>query len=115
MNFRELANNLGFKEDDYDYMELIELFIETGRSDLDKLRSAMKEGNGEEAANVVHSLKGAAGSLGLVDLSEIAKEIEEKARNNRLEEIAGSAQALKGKLEEIVERAGDEKNRRVMK
>jgi two-component system sensor histidine kinase TorS len=101
MNFRELANNLGLKEDDY--MELIELFIETGRSDLDKLRSAMEEGNGEEAANEAHSLKGAAGSLGLMEISEIAKEIEEKARNNRLEEIAGSTQAIKKKIEEIAE------------
>ncbi len=99
MNFRELANNLGLKEDEY--MELIELFIETGRSDLDKFRSAMEEGNGEEAANVAHSLKGAAGSLGLMEISEIAKEIEGEARNGRLDKIAGSAQALKEKLDEI--------------
>jgi HPt (histidine-containing phosphotransfer) domain-containing protein len=112
MNFKQLAENLGLEEDEY--MELIELFIETGISDLEKLNSAIDEGNGEEAANAAHSIKGAAGNLGLVDLSETAKEIEEKARNNRLEEIAESAQALKGKLEEIAERAGDEKNRRVM-
>jgi len=99
MNFKQLAENLGLEEDEY--MELIELFIETGRSDLEKLRSAMEEGNGEEAANVAHSLKGAAGSLELMEISEIAKEIEEKARNNRLEEIAKSAQAIKKKIEEI--------------
>ena len=104
MNFRELANNLGLEEDEY--MELIELFIKTGRSDLDKLRSAIEEGNGEEAANASHSLKGAAGSLGLMEISEIAKEIEGMARNGRLEEIAESAQAIKKKIEEIAEPGG---------
>ena len=76
MNFKELAKNLGLEEDAY--MELIELFIETGRSDLDKLRSAIDEGNGEEAGNAAHSIKGAAGSLGLIEISEVAKEIEGK-------------------------------------
>ena len=103
MNFKELAENLGLEEDEY--MELIELFIETGRSDLDKIRSAIEEGNGEEAANAAHSIKGAAGSLGLMEISEIAKEIEREARNGRLDEIAGSAQALKEKLDEIAELA----------
>jgi HPt (histidine-containing phosphotransfer) domain-containing protein len=101
MNFKQLAENLGLEEDEY--MELIELFIETGISDLEKLNSAIDEENGEEAANVAHSLKGAAGSLGLMEISEIAKEIEGKARSDNLNEIAESAQALKGKLEEIAE------------
>jgi HPt (histidine-containing phosphotransfer) domain-containing protein len=101
MNFKELANNLGLEEDEY--MELIDLFIKTGRSDLDKFRSAIEEGNGEEAANAAHSLKGAAGSLGLMEISEIAKEIEGKARSDRLEEIAESAQSIKKKLDEIAE------------
>ena len=112
MNFKELAENLGLEEDEY--MELIELFIETGISDLDKFRSAIEEGNGEEAANAAHSLKGAAGSLGLMEISEIAKEIEGESRNGRLDEIAEFAQTLKEKLEEIAERARDEKNRRVL-
>ena len=103
MNFRELAENLGLEEEEY--LELIELFIETGMSDLDKLQSAIEEGNPEKAANAAHSLKGAAVSLGLIKLSETAREIEEKARNDQLERISEAAHELKKKLDEIAELA----------
>jgi len=77
MNFGKLAEDLGLEREEY--LELIELFIETSMSDLDKLQSAIKEVNAEKAANAAHSLKGAARSIGLMELSETAKEIEEKA------------------------------------
>ena len=99
MNFRELAENLGLEEEEY--LELIELFIETGMSDLDKLQSAIEEGNPEKAANAAHSIKGAASNLGLMEVYEVAKKIEKQTRNDRLEGIAESAQALKEKLNEI--------------
>jgi len=101
MNFGKLAEDLGLEREEY--LELIELFIETGMSDLDKLQSAIKEENTEKAFNAAHSLKGAAGSIGLMELSETAKEVEEKARNYRLEETAEAAQALKKKLGVIAE------------
>ena len=99
MDFRELAENLGLEEEEY--LELIGLFIETGISDLDKLQSATEEGDAEKTANAAHSLKGVAGSLGLMDLYEVAKKIEKQARNDRLEEITEAAQILKEKLDEI--------------
>ncbi len=103
MNFRELAKNLDIEEEMY--LELIELFIHTGTSDLDKIRSAVEERDAEQAANAAHSLKGAAGSLGLIKLSETAREIEEKARNDQLERISEVAHELKKKLDEIAELA----------
>jgi len=99
MNFKELAKNLGLEEEEY--LELIELFIETGMSDLDKLQSAIEEGNAEKAANAAHSIKGAASNLGLMEVYGVAKKIENQTRNDRLEGIAESAQALKEKLNEI--------------
>ncbi|RLB26429.1 MAG: hypothetical protein DRG66_06855 [Deltaproteobacteria bacterium] len=99
MNFRELAENLGIEEELY--LELIELFIQTGTSDLDKVQSAVEEGNAEKAANAAHSIKGAASNLGLMEVYEVAKKIEKQTRNDRLEGIAESAQALKEKLNEI--------------
>jgi len=96
MNLGELAENLGLEQEEY--LELIELFIKTSMSDLDQLQSAIEEENAKIAANVAHSLNGAARNLGLIELSETAKEIEEKARNDRLEGIAEAAQVLKVKL-----------------
>ena len=99
MNFKELAEDLGLEEKEY--LELIELFIDTGMSDLDKLQSAIEKGNAEQAANAAHSLKGAASNLGFMEISETAKEIEDKARNELLEGITEAAQILKKKLGEI--------------
>lgn len=104
MNFKELAENLGLEEEEY--LELVELFVETGRSDIDKLQTAIEQGDAEQAAAALHSLKGAAGNMGLMELNEIAKEIEMKARDNQLEGMAGSVQALKEKLDVIAELAG---------
>lgn len=104
MDFEELAEDVGIEEDEY--WELIELFVETGQSDLDKLHSAIVVGDAQQAASAVHSLKGAARSLGLAELSEIAEGIEEKALNGQLEGIAESVQVLKERLDETAKLAG---------
>ena len=101
MNLKELAEDLGLDEEEY--LELFELFIETGMSDLDKINSAIKAGDAEQLASAAHSLKGASGNFGLMELHEIAKEIVEKARNNKLEDIAESLQTLKEKFDCIAE------------
>ena len=82
-----------------EYMELIELFIETGRSDLKKLQSTIKMANAEKAADIAHSLKGAAVNLGLTEFIEIAKAIEKTALDGQLDKTAQIALALGEKLD----------------
>ena len=101
MNIKELAENLGLGEDEY--LELIELFIDTGIVDVEKLRSAIEEGDAEEAANAAHSLKGASGSLGLMEIYDLAMKTEKEARNNSLDGLAESVQTLKGQLNSLVD------------
>lgn len=101
MNFKELAENLGLEEDEY--LELIDLLVEVGTTDLDKLQSAIDDGNAEDAARAAHSLKGASDNLGLMEFSQIAKEIEEKGRSGQLEGTAEATQALRGQLKAIAE------------
>jgi HPt (histidine-containing phosphotransfer) domain-containing protein len=103
MDLEELAGDIGMGENEY--WELIELFVETGLSDFDKLNSAVLAGDAYQAASAAHSLKGAAGNLGLVELAEIAKGIEEKALDDRLEGIAESVQLLKDTLDEAAKLA----------
>ena len=104
MNIKELAENLGLEEDEY--LELLELFIDTGRADIEKLRSAISGGNAEEAAKAAHSLKGASGNLGLMEIYDVALKSEEKARNNSLDGLAESVQKLEEQLDSIAETAG---------
>lgn len=101
MNIKKLAEDLGLEEEEY--LELFVLFVKTGRSDIEKLQAAIEAGDAEKIASTAHSLKGACGNLGFMELHEIAGEIVEKARNNQLEGISGSFKALKEKFYSIVE------------
>ena len=101
MNIKELAENLGLEEDEY--LELVELFIDTGMADVEKLHSAIEEGNAEAAAQAAHSLKGASGNLGLTDIYDVALKSEEAARNNSLDGLAESVQTIREKLNSLAE------------
>ncbi len=99
MNFKELAGNLGLRENEY--MELIDLFIEVGMSDLEKLQLAIDGGNTEEAVDAAHSVKGAAGNLGIMDFYESAAKIEKDAREGNLQSLTETVQVLIKSLNEI--------------
>ncbi len=100
MNIKELAEDLGLEEDEY--MELIELFIDRGMSDLNELEAAVGAGDPEKAASAAHSIKGAAGNLGLMEFFGTAKKVEDEARSGNLEGTAGSIQVLQKEMKDIV-------------
>lgn len=85
MDLKTPAQRLGL--DAEEYIELIELFLETGGNDLKELESAVSNKDAQTAAERSHSLKGASGNLGLVEIYEKAKEIEERSRDNKIEGI----------------------------
>lgn len=99
MNIQELADNLGLEKNEY--LELLDLFIDTAASDVSELESAIGEGNGEKAVGAAHSLKGSAGNLGLMEIHEQARKMEADARDNRLEAVAGAVPTLRNKLDAI--------------
>ena len=105
MNYKELAENLELEEDEF--FEMVELFIEISASDLSRLQSAINEENAEKVIEAAHSIKGASGNMGFMDMFEVAGELEKRARDNSLEGTAESAQELKKKLDEIAEFAAD--------
>jgi HPt (histidine-containing phosphotransfer) domain-containing protein len=55
------------------------------------------------AEAMAHSIKGAAGILGLLEIHDAAKKIETAAGTNRLEEIEVNLRIIKEKLEIIAE------------
>ena len=101
MKFSELAENLGLGEDEF--LEMVELFLDTSASDLSKLQAALDQENAQGVVEAAHSIKGASITMGFVEAHEAAKEIEENARNDNLETIADYLQVLKKKLDEIAE------------
>jgi HPt (histidine-containing phosphotransfer) domain-containing protein len=92
MNFKELGENLGLEEDEY--RELIDLFIESGSADLQRLQTAMAENNVDQIIRSAHTIKGAAGNLGLKDIQETAGGIEKNAMGNQLGDLAQAIQTL---------------------
>ena len=100
MNLKELGANLGLEEDEY--KELIELFIETGTADFQNLQSALAENNAEQVMRSAHTIKGASGNLGLVDVSQTAGIIEDKADKNQLDNLAQAVETLKTQFDAII-------------
>ena len=101
MAFKEQAENLGLEENEF--LEILELFLETGFSDLSKFRSAVNEGNAPEVVETAHSIKGASGNMGFMELFEVAKEVEMKAREDNLEGAAEAVKFIKKELGLIAE------------
>jgi HPt (histidine-containing phosphotransfer) domain-containing protein len=99
MNFKELGANLGLEEDEY--RELIDLFISSGGNDFENLRQALAAGDADKVMRSAHTIKGAAGNLGLMDVSAVAKEIEEKASRKNLSGLEPAVITLKTQFESI--------------
>ena len=99
MNFQELADNLGLEVDEY--LELIELFIDTGAADFQKIQEALTTSDSDQVMRSAHTIKGAAGNLGLMDVSETAKIIEESANKHQLDNLGPTVEVLKSQFEAI--------------
>lgn len=99
MNFKDMADNLGLEIDEY--RELIELFIDTGAVDFQKIQEALAGQNADQIMRSAHTIKGAAGNLGLMDVSATAKTIEDSASKNELDQLPEAVQLLKSQFESI--------------
>ncbi len=91
--------------------ELIELFLEASASDLFQIRSALERREGAAAARAAHSIKGAALNLGLTEIYELARKIEEDARGNPSDRTPGSVLILQEKLDEVATALKEQGNR----
>ena len=100
MDFKAPAQKLGL--DEYEYIELIELFLETGGRDLKGLEDAVANDNFQKAVERSHSLKGASGNLGLVEIYEKAKDIENRSRNNNLKGVEGIIKEINQHFKDII-------------
>lgn len=101
MDLNHQATSLGL--DTTDYLELVEVFMETTDVDLLRLESGLSAGAFQEVAEAAHSIKGAAAGLGFENAQVLAKEIEMNARQNVLEGTREHAEAIKGELTAINE------------
>ena len=99
MDFMELAEKLGLEENEF--LELVELLVEQSTSDLSRLESAIDQPDVKEVVEAAHSIKGAAGNLGFMEIYEIAKGVEMDARQDIMESASRDAALIKEKIDLI--------------
>ncbi len=102
MSLTQRARDIGL--DEAEYTELLKLFAEISRSELNAIWAAMASGDAHMATSAAHSIKGASANLGLKDISEDARTIEELSREGRLDEISDAVRELDWLLA-VVERS----------
>jgi HPt (histidine-containing phosphotransfer) domain-containing protein len=96
MNIKAMAENLEMESGEF--MDLLGFFVEKSVSDLERLEAAVKSGDIREVVEASHSIKGAAGNIGFMNIYEIAKEIETNGRENNLD-CEAAVRALKEALD----------------
>lgn len=96
---KKLAKNLELNNEEF--KELMEIFIKSGFSELDKLQCAICENNSEKVFHAAHSIKGAAINLGLKTLHEKAEFIEKKVHLHKLDNADKVLDELKKEMEII--------------
>lgn len=99
MNFKELAEKIGLEEDEY--RELVELFMETGMADYDRLKTAFEAGDAQLVARIAHTIQGAAGNMGIMNVHEVAKRIELAAGENQMASVSAEVVSLNKLFDEV--------------
>ncbi len=101
MDLKELTKSLEIGEEEC--LELLDLFIKTTASELGNLESALEKRDAPVVERMAHSIKGAAGILGLLEIHDAAKKIETAARGNRFEDMDEDIRTIRAKLDRIGE------------
>lgn len=99
MDLKAMAEKVELEEEEY--QELIELFLMTTSQHLFDLQGAIAQRDGRKVAETAHSIKGSAASLGLTEISGIAKGIEASAREGNLHEVERGFLAIKKEMGQI--------------
>ena len=64
------------------FIRLLQTFLATHSNDSEAIAAALNSGQADEAERLAHSLKGASGTLGLLDIQESAKALEAAIRES---------------------------------
>jgi two-component system, sensor histidine kinase and response regulator len=99
-NVGETLERLG--GDEKLFQEVIEIFLDDVPKHLASLRRAIAAGDAEGVEGAAHTLKGELGYLGVSEVSQKARELEELGRNSDLRFAAGLYTTLASELSELL-------------
>jgi HPt (histidine-containing phosphotransfer) domain-containing protein len=92
MNIEQKAASLGIDKDEYS--QLLKIFINTSKKELSFIKEALQIRNFSEAARLLHSVKGAAVSLGLANFAASTQMIEENLTISSTDSLLDQVQVL---------------------
>jgi HPt (histidine-containing phosphotransfer) domain-containing protein len=81
--------------------ELLEIFKESLQSDLQLIEQGLAEESAAKIMGAAHSIKGAAASLGILGIQEIATEVEEDSRAGGVDVGREKLEVLQSLLAEL--------------
>jgi HPt (histidine-containing phosphotransfer) domain-containing protein len=99
-NVGETLERLG--GDEKLFQEVIEIFLDDVPKHMASLRRAIAAGDAEGVEGAAHTLKGELGYLGVSEVSQKARELEELGRNSDLRFAAGLYTTLASELSELL-------------
>ncbi len=101
INIENLAKELDFDVEDVEI--LIELFVENAQVSLANIEEAIEGNNIDVIGAEAHAIKGSAANLLLTDIQNMARDMENAARENRKINYL----SLFGQLEEQIDRISE--------
>ena len=99
MDLKSIGAELGLEEDEF--IEIVELFLETAAQDLAKLKMAIETRDFESLTEAAHSLKGSAGNLGFHQIYTLSKDIENGAWEHSVDGLSDILTAIEAITLEI--------------
>ncbi len=100
MNVKQIASQLGLEEDDI--YSVLELFIQTAPSDLNSMTTAFDKQDMSQLEKAAHSLKGSTGTLGFIEISDLAQRIMQQSRENRMEALTHTVPSFQQQLNDLL-------------
>ena len=100
LDFKEMIERLGGDENLLN--EVIEIFTDQTPKQMETLRRALVQGDGESVERTAHSLKGELGYLGITEVTQKARELEELGRKRNLEKASQVLDSLEPEISAIV-------------
>jgi HPt (histidine-containing phosphotransfer) domain-containing protein len=80
--------------------ELVDTYVEEGRSLVERLRAAIADGSSEELLRAAHSLKSSSLNVGALTLGEQCRLVEAEARAGSPADQGGAVEAIAAAFEE---------------
>jgi len=99
VDIEKIANSLDF--DLEDVQMLMEVFLEGAQENMQELKIAIDTKSMDGIRRAAHAIKGSAANLTLMNIADIAKDIEENAKKSNTSDYAKKYEELKTLVENI--------------